>query len=606
MTSTSGSASSSRERRAHLRDRARPLHGHLADLEPDRGQRRRALSTTSCSAATGPAADQADHGRQERQRRPCGRRRTGPRRRARARSCSIRASSSPSPTGRISRPCELERAALGPERRAWRAPRRGRPRRAASASASSTAVGSVTLSDMSASVSRSVRKHIPAPGRLSWTTCPSTHTADIRVDVLGDLRRRGDAPATAAQRVGARGPWPGGRSRATSLPAAGRSGRSADAVRRLRWAHDRKRVPARRAPRLLRRRRPGRDHRREGPGALRRPGLRAQADRAQQARRRRPWRRGARSSSTRPTRCPRAPRVVFSAHGVAPAVHEEAAPRAASRPSTRPARWSPRCTTRPCGSPTTDHDILLIGHERPRGGRGHRGRGPRAHPARRRPGRRRRASRCATRTRSCGSRRPRCRSTRRWRRCAGCASGSRTCRTRPATTSATPPRTARSRSRRWPPECDLVIVVGSRELVELGAPGRGRARGRRRRVPPGRLRRGDRPGLVRRRHDRRRHLAARRCPRSWCATCSDGWPQRGYDDVEEVRTAHRGPDVLPAARAAGRPQGGRPRRASRAALARRDALSRSPGQPAASRSALVRPRSVEVLERRDELGGQLR
>ena len=36
-------------------------------------------------------------------------------------------------------------------------------------------------------------------------------------------------------------------------------------------------------------------------------------------------------------------------------------------------------------------------------------------------------------------------STRRWRRCAGCASGSRRCRTRPATTSATPPRTAR-----WP------------------------------------------------------------------------------------------------------------------------------------------------------------
>ena len=45
--------------------------------------------------------------------------------------------------------------------------------------------------------------------------------------------------------------------------------------------------------------------------------------------------------------------VVFSAHGVSPAVHERGRRAAASRRSTRPARWSPRCTTRPAGSPTT-------------------------------------------------------------------------------------------------------------------------------------------------------------------------------------------------------------------------------------------------------------
>ena len=42
--------------------------------------------------------------------------------------------------------------------------------------------------------------------------------------------------------------------------------------------------------------------------------------------------------------------VVFSAHGVAPQVREDAAT-AICAPSTRPARWSPRCTTRPGASP---------------------------------------------------------------------------------------------------------------------------------------------------------------------------------------------------------------------------------------------------------------
>ena len=53
--------------------------------------------------------------------------------------------------------------------------------------------------------------------------------------------------------------------------------------------------------------------------------------------------------------------VVFSAHGVSPAVQRR--PKSeGSRRLTRPARWSPRCTTRRSGSPRTTCEILLIGH----------------------------------------------------------------------------------------------------------------------------------------------------------------------------------------------------------------------------------------------------
>ena len=120
--------------------------------------------------------------------------------------------------------------------------------------------------------------------------------------------------------------------------------------------------PARRAARLLRRCRPGRGHRREGPRALRAPGLRPQGDRPQQARRARRSSGAARSSSTRPTRSPRA------------------------RPSSSPPTASPRSSTSEARerSLTTidatcplvtkvhneavrfaddDYDILLIGHE---------------------------------------------------------------------------------------------------------------------------------------------------------------------------------------------------------------------------------------------------
>ena len=58
--------------------------------------------------------------------------------------------------------------------------------------------------------------------------------------------------------------------------------------------------------------------------------------------------------------------VVFSAHGVAPTVHVEAAAAQSRAPSTPPARWSPRCTTRPSASPattTTSCSSATTGHE---------------------------------------------------------------------------------------------------------------------------------------------------------------------------------------------------------------------------------------------------
>ena len=52
------------------------------------------------------------------------------------------------------------------------------------------------------------------------------------------------------------------------------------------------------------------------------------------------------------TEVPEGALVVFSAHGVAPKVHENARQRAACGRSTQPARWSPRSTSRPASSPS--------------------------------------------------------------------------------------------------------------------------------------------------------------------------------------------------------------------------------------------------------------
>ena len=118
------------------------------------------------------------------------------------------------------------------------------------------------------------------------------------------------------------------------------------------------------------------------------------------------WPRRARSSSTRPTRCPRASIVVFSAHGVAPTVHVEAAERNlqvidATCPLVTKVHNEAKRFAR------DDYDILLDRPRGPRRGRRHRRRGARPRAARRRPGRRSTTSPSATRTRSSGCRRPR-------------------------------------------------------------------------------------------------------------------------------------------------------------------------------------------------------
>ena len=80
--------------------------------------------------------------------------------------------------------------------------------------------------------------------------------------------------------------------------------------------------------------------------------------------------------------------VIFSAHGVSPAVHEEAA---ASRPAHDRRHLPAGDQGAPRGAPLRRRRLRHPAHRPrgPRGGRGHRRRGARPHPARRRPGRRR-------------------------------------------------------------------------------------------------------------------------------------------------------------------------------------------------------------------------
>ena len=69
------------------------------------------------------------------------------------------------------------------------------------------------------------------------------------------------------------------------------------------------------------------------------------------------------------------------------------------------------------------------------------------------------------------------------------------------------------------PECELVIVVGSRQLVEFGAAGRSGVGRRRRGRSPGRLGRRHRPGVAGGCHDGRCHLRRVR-PRGSGARCA--------------------------------------------------------------------------------------
>ena len=245
--------------------------------------------------------------------------------------------------------------------------------------------------------------------------------------------------------------------------------------------------------------------------------------------------------------------VVFSAHGVAPSVHEEAA-------RARPAHIDATCPL-----------VTKVHHE---------------------------AKRFAARglPRSCSSA---TRVTRRsWARRARRPSTSRSSTARPASTR----RGAGPREVAWLSQTTLSVdetdadgaarcARGSRSarpaerrhLLRHPEPA-GRGQGDRRRLRPGHRRRlaqllelrtagrggarGGRPaaylvddaGRARRRLARGRHApsgspAGPRCRRSWCAACSTGSPSAASADVEEVRVGGGEPALRPAARAASGPEG---------------------------------------------------
>ena len=287
---------------------------------------------------------------------------------------------------------------------------------------------------------------------------------------------------------------------------------------------------------LLRGRRPGRRRGREGPRDLRRPGVRPQGDRAQPPRRdhagrarrglRRRDRRGARGRHGRLLRARRLP-----------AVHAEAAARElrtvdATCPLVTKVHQEAKRFAR------DDYDILLIGHEGHEEVEGTAGEAPEHMQLVDGPDRGRRGRRSATRRRSSGSRRRRCRSTRPSRPCAPCASASPRWPTRPSDDICYATQNRQVAVKQMAPECDLVLVVGSRNssnsvrLVEVALQAGASA------LAPGRPRGRDRRGLARGRRRRSGSPAAPRCPRSSSATSCTGSPTAGWADVEEITTAN--------------------------------------------------------------------
>ena len=113
------------------------------------------------------------------------------------------------------------------------------------------------------------------------------------------------------------------------------------------------------------------------------------------------WSRAARCSSRSSTRCPPAPRWCSPRTVSPPQVRATAAERGGCTSSTRPARWSPRCTPRSAGTPRRGRHGAAHRPPRPRGGRGHPRRGA-GHVVRgrRRPSEARAVSRPPTRTAS--------------------------------------------------------------------------------------------------------------------------------------------------------------------------------------------------------------
>ena len=173
-----------------------------------------------------------------------------------------------------------------------------------------------------------------------------------------------------------------------------------------------------------------------------------------------------------------------------------------------------------------DFDILLIGHEGHEEVVGHHRRGARAHPPRRRPGRASTASRCATRTRWPGCRRRRCRSTRRMRDGARrCASSSPLLLDPPSDDICYATQNRQVAVKEIAADVRAGARGRLRQLVQLGAPGRGGA-GRRRRRPPtsSTTSRTIDDGVARGRRDGRRHERRVGAGGAGRARCWRGWP----------------------------------------------------------------------------------
>ena len=525
------------------------------------------------------------------------------------------ASSSPRPTGRISVGAERERAAGGVVLRPWRARRRAGPRPAAGRRRRARAGEHVTVTDMSASVSRSVRNAVAgagAPGELGDLAL-DPHRAEPG-DVALDRAAR-----SCGRRAGCSGEVSRATARSLGERAACRRGeraaREADPrAADLRWSGDRTRdappPPPHRARRCC-----------SPPRAATAPASTARWSR---------WRRP--SSSTAPPstcarrscttstwwrRCeargaifveetdevPEGSIVVFSAHGVAPSVHEEAAAR------------NLRTIDATCPLVTKVHQearrfadegyrILLIGHEGHEEVVGTTGRGARGDHARRR------SRRTPTRSRSRADEKVV------WL--------SQTTLSVDETIETVDRLRTRLPLLVDPPSDDICYATQNRQLavkdiaaalrrarrgrqrqlLELGAPRRGRPRGRAHApptasTPPSELA----GGVVRRRRRRSVSPAAPRCRRSSC----DGVLElAGRARLRRRRggALRRGaPDVRPAAGAAPRPQGRRHapdprrrrrarRRASAASVARRGARARSRGRPAWCRGSTARYRAA--------------
>ena len=224
--------------------------------------------------------------------------------------------------------------------------------------------------------------------------------------------------------------------------------------------------------------------------------------------------------------------TVFSAHGVAPSVHAERQDRARCGRSTRPARWSPRCTSRRAASPPTATRSCWSATTATRRSRARWARRPTTSCSSR-PSRTSTSSCSRIPRRSPTSRRRRCRSMRRaaiierLRERFPAIVGPRTDDICYATTN------RQAAVRKLATECELVLVIGSRNssnslrLVEV-------ARDYGAQLAPDRQRRASSRRRGSRASARSASPPARARPRSSCRSSSSCSARAASSDISEL------------------------------------------------------------------------